>query len=119
LRAPRGRRCNGSTDARPSPLTRNANRPPEIYAIRCAASGEIWVGQTLDLDKVWNRTDFTLRGAANPHRVLQAAWKAHGAGAFSFEALERLEDEPLEFARQSQLNERTAVWRAKLGAERI
>jgi len=51
--------------------------------------------------------------------VLQAAWKAHGAGAFSFEALERLEDEPLEFARQTQLNERTAVWRAKLGAERI
>ena len=90
-----------------------------IYAIRCTASGEIWVGQTLDLDKVWNRIGFTLRGGANPHRALQGAWKAHGAEAFSFEALERLEDEPLEFARQSQLNERTAVWRAKLGAAAI
>ena len=87
-----------------------------IYAIRCSASGEVWVGQTLDLDKVWNRIGFTLRGGASPHRALQAAWKAHGADAFSFEALERLEDEPLEFARQSQLNERKAAWRAKLGA---
>jgi hypothetical protein len=87
-----------------------------IYAVRCAASGEVWVGHTLDLEKIWNRISFTLRGGANPHRALQAAWKAHGAEAFSFEALEPLEDEPLEFARQSQLNERTAVWRAKLGA---
>lgn len=90
-----------------------------IYAVRCSASGEVWVGQTLDLDKVWNRIGFTLRGGASPHRALQAAWKAHGAEAFSFEALERLEDEPLEFARQSQLNECTAVWRAKLGAAGI
>jgi hypothetical protein len=90
-----------------------------IYAIRCTASGEIWVGQTLDLDKVWNRVGFTLRGGASPHRALQAAWTAHGAEAFSFEALERLEDEPLEFARQSQLNEHTADWRVKLGAARI
>ena len=90
-----------------------------IYAIRCAVSGEAWVGQTLDLDKVWNRIGFTLRGGASPHRTLQAAWNAHGAETFSFEPLERLEDEPLEFARQSQLNELTGVWRAKLGAVRI
>jgi hypothetical protein len=90
-----------------------------IYAIRCAASGEVWVGQTLDLDKVWNRIGFTLRGGASPHRALQAAWKAHGAEAFSFEALERLEDEPLDFARQSTLNQRRALWRAKLGAAAI
>src|SRR5271156_4489672 len=86
-----------------------------IYAIRCAPSGEVWVGQTLDLDKVWNRIGFTLRGGASPHRALQAAWNAHGAEAFLFEALERLEDEPLDFARQSKLKERKAVWVAKLG----
>jgi hypothetical protein len=90
-----------------------------IYAIHCAASGEAWVGQTLDLDKVWNRIGFTLRGGASPHRALQAAWKAHGAEAFSFEALERLEDEPLDFARQSKLNQQMVSWRAKLGAAGI
>ena len=90
-----------------------------IYAVRCAASGEVWVGQALDLDKVWNRIGFTLRGGASPHRALQAAWKAHGAVAFSFEALERLEDEPLDFARQSKLNHLVLSWRAKLGAAGI
>ena len=90
-----------------------------IYAIRCAATGEVWVGQTLDVDKVWNRIGFTLRGGASPHRALQGAWKAHGAEAFSFEALERLEDEPLDFARQSKLKERTTFWRARLGAAAI
>jgi hypothetical protein len=90
-----------------------------VYAVRCAPSGEIWVGQTLDLAKVWNRIAFTLRAGNSPHRALQAAWNAHGAAAFAFEALEPLEDEALDFARQAALNERTAFWRAKLGAAAI
>ncbi|MGO9774246.1 MAG: GIY-YIG nuclease family protein [Roseiarcus sp.] len=90
-----------------------------VYALRCAKSGEVWVGQALDLEKVWNRIAFTLRGGANPHRALQAAWNAHGAAAFAFEPLERLEEEALAFARQSALKERTAFWRKKLGAAAI
>ena len=90
-----------------------------VYALRCAPSGEIWVGQTPDLEKVWNRIAFTLRGGANPHRALQAAWNAHGAAAFAFEPLERLDEEALDFARQSSLKERTAFWREKLGAAAI
>ena len=90
-----------------------------IYTVRCAASDEVWVGQTLDIEKVWNRIGFSLRGAANPHRALQVAWNAHGGEAFSFEALERLEEEPLDFVRRARLNERTAHWRAKLGASAI
>jgi hypothetical protein len=90
-----------------------------VYAVRCAASGEVWVGQTRDLDKVWNRIVFTLRGGASPHRALQAAWNARGEAAFAFEALERLEEEALDFARQSALNGRTAHWRAALAAAAI
>ena len=90
-----------------------------VYAVRCAASGGVWVGQARDLDKVWNRILFTLRGGASTHPALQAAWNAEGEAAFTFEALERLEEEALEFARQSALNERTAHWRAALAAAAI
>lgn len=90
-----------------------------VYAVRCARTGEIWVGQTLDLEKAWNRIDFSLRGGGGPNRALQAAWNAHGAAAFGFAALERLKDESLAFARRSALNERTAFWREKLGAAAI
>lgn len=90
-----------------------------IYAVRCAAAGKLWVGQTRDLDKVWNRISFSLRSGADPRRDLQAAWNAHGQAGFAFEALEALEDEKLEFALQSALDERTAFWRAKLGAAAI
>ena len=90
-----------------------------IYAVRCAATGEVWVGQTRDVDKVWNRIHFTLLGRASPHRAMQAAWNVHGDVAFSFEALERLEPEALDFARDAKLKERTAFWRERLSAAAI
>jgi hypothetical protein len=58
-----------------------------IYAVRCGASGQVWVGQTLDLDKIQNRIWFTLRLGSNSNRDLQSAWTAHGADAFTFEPL--------------------------------
>ena len=93
--------------------------PVGIYALRCAPAGAVWVGQTRDLDKVWNRLSFSLRTGADPRRDLQAAWNAHGGAGFAFEPLETLEDESLDFAMQSALDERTAFWRAKLGAAAI
>jgi len=93
--------------------------PAGVYALRCAPSGEVWVGQTRDLEKIWNRIAFSLRAGGSPHRALQAAWNAHGEAAFAFGALERLEDEALDFARQSALNGRAAFWRERLGAAAI
>lgn len=90
-----------------------------VYALRCAASAEAWVGRALDIDKVWNRLQFSLVGRASPHRDLQAAWNAHGASAFSFEVLERLEEEALTFARDAKLKERLDHWREKLDASAI
>jgi len=90
-----------------------------IFAVRCASAGAVWVGQTRDLDKVWNRISFSLRSGADPRRDLQAAWNAHGGAGFAFEPLEKLKDESLDFAMQSALDERTAFWRAKLGAAAI
>ena len=50
---------------------------------------------------------------------MQAAWDGHGAEAFAFEVLERLEEEAFDFALQSALNERAALWRDRLKARAI
>jgi len=90
-----------------------------IYQVRCAASGETWVGQTLNLDTVQNRIWFTLRLGNHPRRALQEAWRDHGAESFAFAVLERLADEESSFVRDALLKERVAHWRSALGAQAI
>ncbi|QQN65873.1 GIY-YIG nuclease family protein [Bradyrhizobium diazoefficiens] len=91
-----------------------------IYVVRCAASGEIWVGQAPNLETIQNRIWFTLRQGSHPCLSLQAAWDAHGeAGGLTFAECERLEDEESAYVRNTLLKERVAHWRAELKAEAI
>jgi hypothetical protein len=90
-----------------------------IYAVRCAASGEVWVGQTPNLDTIQNRVWFTLRLGNNLHDGLQKAWLDHGPDSFTFEVLERLEDEKLPYVRRALLKKRMSHWQSKLGAPSI
>lgn len=86
-----------------------------VYAVRCEASGQTWVGQTPNLDTVQNRIWFELRQGTHPHRSLQEAWTEHAGQGFTFEALERLDEEGLSSAEKS-LKERIAYWRSKFDA---
>jgi hypothetical protein len=86
-----------------------------IFALRCAGSGQIWVGQTLNLETVQNRIWFSLRAGGHSNLDLQNAWSAHGGEDFSFEQLERLKDEELAYVRDKLLREREVHWRAALG----
>jgi hypothetical protein len=95
------------------------NNAAGIFAVRCAASGQAWVGQTLTLDTVQNRIWFTLRSGGHSNRELQSAWTAHGADAFTFEALEQLKDEELAYVRDALLKERAVHWRAMLNGSII
>lgn len=91
-----------------------------IYAIRCAASGEVWVGQSPTLDTVQNRIWFTLRQGSSPHRDLQKAWHERGAESFVFDVLERWdEDDDVAIDRDTHLKARLAHWRSALGAGAI
>ncbi|MGV2980876.1 GIY-YIG nuclease family protein [Camelimonas sp. ID_303_24] len=85
-----------------------------IFAVRCAATGEAWVGGWPDVDRVRNRIWFTLGQGSHPNRSLQAAWRAHGPEVFTFEVLERLEPCEESWARDAQLKERAAFWRARI-----
>ena len=90
-----------------------------VYVLRCAPSGQAWVGRALDLDMAPNRLWFTLRHGNSPHRSLQMAWTTHGAENFTFEILERLEDEAALYLRDALLKERLTHWRSALQAAAI
>ena len=90
-----------------------------VFALRCVVLGEAWVGETLVLDKIFNRLSFSLRSGRHPRPALQAAWNAHGAAAFAFEALERLPEAPSPYLRDAALKARREHWRAARGAEPV
>lgn len=87
-----------------------------VFAVRCLASGETWVGQAPDVDAIRNRLWFTLKLGTNPHRGLQRAWNAEGAERFAFEVLERLTDDDLPYIRAALPKQRLAHWRTALRA---
>ena len=88
-----------------------------IYAVRCVATGQRWVGRASDLGTVQNRIWFGLRLGSDPHPSLQAAWRANGADSFVFEEVERLDDEAPDYVRELALRDRLAHWRAAFKAE--
>ena len=88
-----------------------------VYAVRCAPTGEVWIGVAPDLSNRRNGVWFSLRLGSHREKSLQAAWTAHGAEAFVFEADEAVDTEGLEGSmRASKLKDRRAHWIAALNA---
>ena len=90
-----------------------------VYAVRCAATGECWVGQWSNLETVQNRIWFSLRMGSHTDKALQAAWNAHGADQFSFEVLEVLPENVHVSLQTGRLKERAADWQTRLDARPI
>ncbi len=90
-----------------------------IYAVRCAATGQVWIGRSLNLGSIGNRTAFTLRTGGHANRDLQAAWTTHGSASISVEVLERLPEEDVPWLRDRLLTERLQHWRSTLGADGV
>ncbi|HZZ31084.1 MAG TPA: GIY-YIG nuclease family protein [Phenylobacterium sp.] len=91
-----------------------------IFAVRCAVTGEAWVGVSRDLAQQQNRVWFGLKTGGHPNRALQAAWTHHGETAFSFEVLEAAPAAELsDYERGNLLKARDAHWRAELTASKI
>ena len=80
-----------------------------IYLVRCEASGEMWVGQWPDIETIQTRLWFTLRHGTNPKKEMLEAWRRHGEARFSFEILEKLEEETSSYIRASSLRDRDVV----------
>lgn len=95
------------------------DQPMGVFAVRCDATGAVWVGASKTLDKVWNKLSFTLRQGSGRPEALQQAWRAGGAESFRFEELERLDDTVEPVARDRVLAEKRDAWRARLGASAL
>lgn len=90
-----------------------------IYAVRCTASGQAWIGATANLDSIQNRIWFTLRLGGSLNSDLQRAWNNHGGDSFGFDILERLEDDEAAYVRDALLKERAAHWRTALSGSPV
>ena len=92
---------------------------PGVYAVRCTATGQVWVSGSRNLDAQQNSLWFGLRSGGHINRDMQAAWNAHGEPAFSFEPLERIDDEDLTpLGRADLIKARERHWLAALGAKK-
>lgn len=90
-----------------------------IYVLLCRATGQRWAGRAPDIAKIQNRIWFSLRQNGHPHRNLQAAWNTHGAEAFQFEELERIDNEELSYVRERVLKARLLHWCESLSAQAL
>ena len=90
--------------------------PAGIYVVRCETTGETWVGQSPALDTIQNRLWLTMRFGGQGNQAMRQAWREHGADAFRFEVLERLDDEIAPVLRRDALQARLRHWQAALGA---
>jgi hypothetical protein len=87
-----------------------------VFALRCLASNQIWVGTAPDLDARRNAIFFQLRHGAHRDRALQAAWTAHGHAAFQFEILETLDEDTSPLLVKDLLTQKSKDWLTRLGA---
>ena len=88
-----------------------------VYAVRCLATGEVWVAGSRNIDAQQNGLWFGLKTGGCFNRPMQAAWTAHGEAAFAFEVLERIDDEDLTpLGRADLIKARERHWLAALGA---
>lgn len=93
---------------------------PGVFAVRCAATGQVWAQAAPNLDTCRNGVLFPLKLGTHPNRTLQAAWKEHGADAFSIEELEALAEDDLGgWELTSKLKSLERHWRERLGAAAV
>ncbi|MGC4048555.1 MAG: GIY-YIG nuclease family protein [Paludibaculum sp.] len=87
-----------------------------IFAVRCSVSGQVWVGSTRNLNAAKNSHWFALNHGSHRERSLQESWNANGSEAFTYEVLEKLDEDVLPMAVADLLKERRGVWVEELGA---
>lgn len=98
-------------------LQQFAERPPQdgVFALRNAATGEAWVGVSRNLDTQKNGLWMRLTSKQLVNKDVQASWNTHGAGAFSYEILERFTETDTHAIELLRL-ERAEHWRTQLKA---
>ena len=87
-----------------------------VFAVRCTASGRVWVDSSRNLDAARNGNWFGLRNGSHRDKLLQQEWNSYGENAFQYEVLEKLEDDVHPLAVAARLKEMRSRWIAQLAA---
>jgi hypothetical protein len=90
-----------------------------VYAVRCVATGDVWIAGAANVEGQKARHWFGLRMGSHTNKAIQAAWAVHGEAAMAFEIVENIEAEeltPLGLADLIKARERH--WLAALGAKK-
>jgi hypothetical protein len=90
-----------------------------VFAVRCTATGKVWVESSLNLDAAQNGLWHFLRNGHHDDKGLQAEWNVHGAEAFQFEVLEELDEDVLAIEARDLLKEKKLHWTAHFGARML
>jgi hypothetical protein len=90
-----------------------------VFAVRCTATGQIWVDSSPNLDAARNGAGFFLRHRYHHNKALQNEWNTYGEEAFQYEILEKLDDEVSAIGVTDALKEKKRNWVAQLGARTL
>ena len=89
--------------------------PVGTYAVRCTATGRVWVGASRNLDATKNGCWFMLRNGSHQDKSLQMEWNAQSEKAFEYE-VDSLDDAVHPLNVTALLKEKKFIWLARLGA---
>ena len=88
-----------------------------IFAIRCGATGSVWVDTAMDLDMSEKRTWSLLRnGDVQADKTAVAEFREHGQEAYTYEVLEKLDEDVAEMLVRDLLKEKKKHWLLQLSA---
>jgi hypothetical protein len=90
-----------------------------IFAVRCSTTGRVWVGASRNLDAEKNGFWFALRLGSHLNKILQSEWNAQGEQGFTYEILEKLDDDVHALALQDLLKAKQAEWMERLSALKV
>jgi hypothetical protein len=93
--------------------------PKGVFAVRCLASGEVWVASTGNLTSARTALFFMLRNGSHINKKMQAAWDAHGEAAFEFEILETFDEDVSPLLLKDLSRDRPKHWLQELNASRV
>ncbi|SRR5579883_654825 len=109
-------------DSRKAAIQAYKERKPErgIFAIRCTATGDVWVDSAMDLPAAENRIWFALKmGDRFTEQTLVAEFTKLGREAFTFEVLEKLDEDVADLNLRDLLKQKKLFWIEKLSARKI
>jgi hypothetical protein len=90
-----------------------------VFAVRCTATGRVWVSSSRNLDATRTGLWFMLRNGSHINRALQAEWNAQGEETFQYESLETLDEDLSPMAASDLLKQKKRDWLGRLQAQAL